>query len=375
MIKAQSKRLVSLDVLRGITIAGMLMVNNPGTWDYVYAPLRHADWNGLTPTDLVFPFFMFIMGISTYISLRKTEFKFSPEVLFKILKRTFVIFFIGLALSWIGIFIGEINGGKGILEASSNFERIRILGVMQRLALCYCATSLIAIFIKHKYIPVVIVLLLVSFLIISLVGHGYAQDNSSILAIVDQKVLGLNHMYNQYGVDPEGIISTIPAIAHVLIGFWLGRVLLTNKDNNDRMLQLFIYGAIFTFLGLLLDYAAPINKKIWTPSFVLTTCGMGSTLLALLIWIIDVNGKRRWSIFFESFGVNPLFLYVFGSVFSILIGSIQINEVTIRTLVFDSILALGINEYLASCLYSLLFVIVCWLVGYPLYKRKIYIKI
>lgn len=375
MVQLQSKRLVSLDVLRGITIAGMLMVNNPGTWSSVYAPLRHADWNGLTPTDLVFPFFMFIMGVSTYISLRKTEFQFSLEVLFKILKRTFVIFFIGLALSWIGVFIRDIVAGKGILEASFNFERIRILGVMQRLALSHCATSLIAILVKHKYIPVVIVLLLVGYSILILAGNGYAQDNSSILAVIDQQVLGLNHMYNQYGVDPEGILSTIPAIAHVLIGFWLGRILLINKDNKDRMLQLFIYGSIFMFLGFLLDYAAPINKKIWSPSFVLVTCGMGSMLLALLIWIIDVKGKKKWSVFFESFGVNPLFLYVFGSVLGILIGYIQINEISTKSWVFDSILLLGVNEYLASFLFSILFVLVCWSVGYPLYKRKIYIKI
>ncbi|MDU1892400.1 MAG: DUF5009 domain-containing protein [Dysgonomonas sp.] len=383
MNQKQSSRLLSLDVLRGITIAGMLLVNNPGTWSSIYAPLRHADWNGLTPTDLVFPFFMFIMGVSTYISLRKTEFKFTSEALFKIMKRTFVIFSIGIALSWIGVFIGTYNNlevanisiWKKLLESVTNFEHIRILGVMQRLAFTYCAASLIAILIKHKYIPAIVVSLLLGYSIFILVGNGYAQDGSSWLAIVDQNVLGLNHMYSEYGVDPEGILSTIPAIAHVLIGFCMGNILMNIKDNRERMLQLFIYGAIFTFLGFLLSYAFPINKKIWSPSFVLVTCGMGATLLSLLIWIIDVNNKKKWSIFFESFGANPLFLYVFGAFLGTLIDTVNVNNTTLKSWMFNGMLSLNMNVYFTSCLFAILFVVACWIMGYPLYKRGIYIKI
>lgn len=383
MNQKQSSRLLSLDVLRGITIAGMLLVNNPGTWSNVYAPLRHADWNGLTPTDLVFPFFMFIMGISTYISLRKTEFKFSSEVLFKIIKRTFVIFLIGIVLSWIGVFIGTYNNladgnisiWKRLLESATNFEHIRILGVMQRLALTYCAVSLIAIFIKRRYIPAIVITLLLGYFVLILVGNGYAQDGSSWLAIVDQKILGSNHMYSEYGVDPEGILSTIPAIAHVLIGFCMGNILMNIKDNRERMLQLFIYGAIFTFLGFLLSYACPINKKIWSPSFVLVTCGMGATLLSLLIWIIDVNNKKKWSVFFESFGANPLFLYVFGSILGTLIHVINIKGISLKSWIFDAMLAMNMDIYFTSCLFAVIFVLTCWIVGHPLYKRGVYIKI
>ena len=164
MNQTANKRLLALDVLRGITIAGMIMVNNPGSWSYVYAPLGHAAWIGLTPTDLVFPFFMFIMGISTYISLRKYNFEFSHSAALKILKRTIVIFAIGLGIAWFSMFCHTWNSLSGedipffsrLGESVWTFSHIRILGVMQRLALCYGATAIIALIMKHKYIPYLI---------------------------------------------------------------------------------------------------------------------------------------------------------------------------------------------------------------------------
>lgn len=385
----QNSRLLSLDVLRGITIAGMILVNNPGSWSYIYKPLEHAQWNGLTPTDLVFPFFMFIMGISTYISLRKFNFEFSKLTLFKILKRTLVIFLIGLGISWFSLSFRTFNGlsdveislGDRLFKSITNFEHLRILGVMQRLALTYGITSLIAIFVKHKYIPYIIIVTLLGYFLLLLLGNGFEFSEQNIISIVDRAILGANHMYVDSGVvlDPEGLISTIPAICHVLIGFYCGKLLLDVKDNKERMFRLFVAGSILTFVGFLLSYGCPINKKIWSPTFVLTTCGLASTLLALLIWIVDIQGYKKWSVFFESFGVNPLFIYVFAGVISILLGGILINYndgyISIKNFIYQIGLQPYLGNYLGSLIYALLFVVFNWIIGNQLYKKQIYIKI
>ncbi|MDO9634833.1 MAG: DUF5009 domain-containing protein [Paludibacter sp.] len=382
-------RLLSLDVLRGITIAGMILVNNPGSWWYVYAPLGHAAWHGITPTDLVFPFFMFIMGISTYISLRKFNFEWSKATLLKILKRTFVIFLIGMGIAWLSLSFRtyralepeELGFFERFFRAITNFEKLRILGVLQRLALSYGATAVIAILVKHKYIPIIIILSLIGYFFLLLFGNGFDFSEQNIIAVVDQAVLGKNHMYIDNGVylDPEGLLSTIPSIAHVLIGFYAGIMLMQTKDNLVRIQQLFIMGAILTFAGFLLSYGCPINKKIWSPTFVLVTCGLASTLLALLVWIIDVKGHKRWSRFFESFGVNPLFIYVAAAVLSILIGNIMITYggelFSIKKFLYEIGLQNYLGNYFGSLTFAVLFLIINWLIGHFLYKKQIYIKI
>lgn len=387
MKKTKNQRLLALDILRGITIAGMIMVNNPGSWGSMYKPLTHAQWNGLTPTDLVFPFFMFIMGMSTYFSLRKYNFTFSKEAGKKILKRTIIIFLIGIAIAWFSLFFRTWNSLSAepisvltrISKSVFVFDHIRILGVMPRLALTYCATSLIALAFKHKHIPYIIAFLLVGYSIILLLGNGYIYGEENILSIVDRAILGTNHMYNDNGIDPEGILSTIPAIAHVLLGFYISEKFVRETDITLKVQYLFIVGAILTFSGFLLSYGLPINKKIWSPTFVMVTCGLGSTLLALLIWIIDIKGHKKWSLFFESFGVNPLFVYVFASLISICFNSILFTiggkTMTIHSLIYKDVLCTFLSPINASLLYSILFITLIWFMGYQLYKRKIYIKI
>lgn len=388
MIKKENQRLLALDVLRGITISGMILVNNPGSWGSIYAPLGHAEWNGLTPTDLVFPFFMFIMGISTYFSLRRYKFTFSKEAGKRILKRTVVIFAIGLGIAWFSLFLRTWNGLAGqeipfferLFQSVFVFKNLRILGVMQRLALTYCATAIIALTVNNKYLPHIIIGILVTYTGILLFGNGFEYGEGNILSIVDRAILGESHMYRDNGIDPEGILSTIPAIAHVLLGFYVGK-LFTNKPNNHAKVEtLFIIGTILTFSGLLLSYGCPINKKIWSPTFVLVSCGLGSTLLALLIWIIDIKGHKKWSLFFESFGINPLFIYVTASILTICFGSLLIipyggKMLSIHNFTYNILLKPIFGNYNASLLYAMLFVTLNWFIGYQLYKRKIYIKI
>ena len=388
-----NKRILALDILRGFTIAGMILVNNPGSWGYIYAPLRHAEWNGLTPTDLVFPFFMFIMGISTYISLKKYNFEFSQSAALKIVKRTIVIFLVGLAIGWFSRFCRywasapeDLNFFENLWASVWTFDRMRILGVMQRLALCYGATSIIALTMKHKHIPYLIVSLLVGYFVLLMCGNGYVYGEENVLSVVDRAILTPVHMYKDNGIEPEGILSTIPAIAHVLLGFYVGKLLLDGNKAQDRMsflnsqiTTLFIVGTILTFAGFLLSYGCPINKKIWSPTFVLTTCGLASSFLALLIWIIDIKGKKKWSLFFEAFGVNPLFMYVLGSVLSILFGCIRFpwedGMISIHVFLYKIVMVPLFGQTGGSLAFAILFVTINWCIGYQLYKRKIYIKI
>jgi predicted acyltransferase len=381
----QSGRLLSLDILRGITIAGMILVNNSGS-GYTYEPLRHAHWHGLTPTDLVFPFFMFIMGVSTYMSLRKFSFQPSRTAIFKVVRRTILIFLIGIGLAWFGQLVGGLSRGEGFEEASTHFDTLRILGVLQRLALAYGFAALIALLTKGKYLVGTIVVLLVGYFLILVFGNGFELSEQNIISVVDRALWGSDHMYKdrtlegeRLALDPEGLLSTIPSIAHVLIGFLFGKLIIDNKDNHKRVEKLLIWGTILAFAGLLLQYGCPINKKIWSPTFVLITTGFAAQLLGLLIWIIDINKKRRWSNFFHSFGVNPLIVYVFAGVLASLFSNIKFGwngeAISIKSFIYNIIIQPWAGNYFGSLLFALLFVTICWLFGYILYKRNIYIKI
>jgi len=392
-IKAPS-RLLSLDVLRGITISGMIMVNNPGSWGKIYTPLEHAQWNGLTPTDLVFPFFMFIMGVSMYLSYKKFDFKLSGETFTKLFRRSVLLFLIGLAIGWFSLFCRGLVGLRledmpileKIAHAANNFENLRILGVLQRLALVSFFGSLTVLIFKPKHIPWLIGIILLFYWILMAATGSYFENDSSLISIIDHAVLGTTHMYGEalpdgsrVVFDPEGLLSTLPCIAHVLLGFLAGKLISESKDNNQRIQKLFIFGTIILFLGFLLDYGFPINKKIWSSSFVLATCGLASLLLGLLVWIIDIKGKKQWSVFFESFGVNPMFIYVIAGIISILLGNIGFmyygEWLSTKGFIYTQWLSPVFGDYLGSLVFALLFVTLNWFIGHILYKKKIYIKL
>lgn len=365
----QSGRLLSLDVMRGITIAGMILVNNPGSWQYVYAPLRHVAWDGLTPTDLVFPFFMFIMGVSMYFSLRKYGFKLTKESVTKVLRRTVLIFLVGLGLN---LFSHICYNGF------THFENLRILGVMQRLAIAYGVGSLIGLMINHKYILHTIAGILLFYAALLGFTGSTVLSVDNIIAVVDRALFGETHMYKdtladgtRIAFDPEGFLSSIGSVAHVLIGFYAGKLILDAKKNNELIIRnLFILGTILTFAGLLFSYGCPINKKIWSSTFVLTTCGFGSLFLGLLIWIIDINGKQAWSKFFEAFGINPLYLYVQAAVFSTVFSLIGFASFMYNQIFVPVFGATG-----GSLAWAIFFVTLNWIPGYLLYKKQIYIKL
>ena len=381
-----NKRLLSLDILRGITIAAMLLVNNPGTWEHIYPPLDHAEWIGLTPTDLVFPFFMFVMGVSMYFSLSKFKFKLSSSAMLKICRRTVVLFLIGWLVQWFGMWL------RGLYDPESHFfvkmfGNLRILGVFQRLALVYFFGSMIAMLFKSKFIPWIIGIILVVYAFILGLGNGYEFSLNNILSQVDIAVLGEDHMYHEeafgqkLALDPEGILSTLPCIAHVLIGLMMGKCINTVFNNRDRIVEIAVWGAVMLLVGWLLQYGIPCSKKAWTSSYVLITCGMASCILAMLIYCIDIKGHDRWCRFFQAFGVNPLFCYLVGTLFSIVFGALRLgvnqagDPVTIHTLIHDGCKAITWSPEAASCLYAITFVFITWCFGFILYKKKIYIKI
>ena len=357
---ASSQRLLSLDILRGITVAGMILVNNG--WGESFEMLGHSKWNGMTPCDLVFPFFLFIMGISCYLSLVKSEFKPTPQVIRRIVKRTVLLFVIGLFINW---FDHAIEGDLLC------FGHLRIWAVMQRIALCYGIVSLFALFCNHKYTLHTIVGLLVIYTAIIVLGNGYEYDaDVNILAQADLKLFGYDHIYHKSPVDPEGLMGTISSVAHVLLGFYCGMLIRKRETVEQKVIALFVVGAIGVIGGYLLSYGLPLNKRIWSPSYVLMTCGLASLLQALLMYVIDIQKKSGWTTFFHVFGVNALALYVSSELLAILLKNIGVSE-TIHNGIHAVIPALK----WASLVYAIYFVMLNFVIGYVLYRKKIYIKL
>lgn len=357
---ASSQRLLSLDILRGITVAGMILVNNG--WGESLEMLGHSKWNGMTPCDLVFPFFLFIMGISCYLSLVKSEFKPTPQVIRRIVKRTVLLFVIGLFINW---FDHAIEGDLLC------FGHLRIWAVMQRIALCYGIVSLFALFCNHKYTLHTIVGLLVIYTAIIVLGNGYEYDaDVNILAQADLKLFGYDHIYHKSPVDPEGLMGTISSVAHVLLGFYCGMLIRKRETVEQKVIALFVVGAIGVIGGYLLSYGLPLNKRIWSPSYVLMTCGLASLLQALLMYVIDIQKKSGWTTFFHVFGVNALALYVSSELLAILLKNIGVSEV-----IYNGIHAVIPALKWASLAYAIYFVMLNFAIGYVLYRKKIYIKL
>ena len=312
-----------------------------------------------------------MMGISTYLSLKKTQFQATPYVLRKILKRAVLLFLIGLGISW---FDHAIEGDWLC------FGHLRIWAVLQRIALCYLVVSLFAITVKHKYTIPVVIGLLALYSVIVLVGNGYAYDSATnVLAQVDLRLFGYDHLYHKGPVDPEGLVSTLSAIAHTMIGFLCGQLICSKAILKKRIIKMLTNGALFTIAGFVLAIWLPLNKRIWSPSFVLVTCGLAMLLLALIILLEqktpllrkdEQGGGSPLAVFFLVFGMNPLFLYVLSELMAIVFGHFGINDA-----IFNGIHSVISAPKWASLAYALTFVLINWLVGYVLYRRKIFIKL
>jgi len=378
MPDSTSTRYLSVDFYRGLTIAFMIIVNTAGDWTHVYPPLRHAEWHGCTPTDLVFPSFMFIIGVSMWFAFAKFDRKWSAEAGWKILRRTALLFLIGLIL----------NNFPFIWK---NWDTWRIMGVPQRLALGYGIASVLALTLSRRMLLIVSagILLLYWGLLNWFAAPGadpYGASGSAILRL-DAWLFGAEHLYKEtvapglrIPFDPEGVLSTLPAVVTVLLGWLCGELLTSRPHQKDLVVRdLLVYGLLIGFAGLAWDLFFPINKKIWSSSYVLYVGGISMILLAISVWVIDIRGWRNGTGFFLAFGANPLFAYVLSEAVVISLGSITWgsgeNATDARSWIYDTVFRPIEGAEFSSFLFALVYMLLCWLICRWLYVRKIYIKL
>ncbi|HKV36961.1 MAG TPA: DUF5009 domain-containing protein [Pyrinomonadaceae bacterium] len=363
-----TSRLLSLDVFRGITIAGMVLVNNPGSWEHIYWPLEHAQWHGWTPTDLVFPFFLFIVGVSITLALgNRVETGGSKRDLYlKIIKRTLIIFAIGLFLNGFPFF---------------SLPELRIPGVLQRIAVCYFFASIIFLNTRWRtQILISIGLLLLYWILVKFVpAPGFAAGDltkeGSLPSFIDRVVFG-KHVWAQAKVyDPEGLLSTIPALVTTMIGVLTGHWLRNEKTRMEKVAGMFVAGAVLTAIGWGWNAFFPINKALWTSSYVLFTGGLALQFLALCYWLIDIKGYRRWAKPFEIFGLNAIALYILADLIAVLLGLIKVGNDSVGGWIYDRVFSSCLSPINASLAFAISLVLVCFFFMWLLYRKRIFIKI
>lgn len=400
-------RYYSLDIFRGATVALMILVNNPGSWSHMFAPLQHAPWHGCTPTDLVFPFFLFAVGNAmAFVMPRLQE---AGDVVFwkKVLKRSMLIFLIGLFLNWFP-FVSWSSDGlvfKEWISSSNGDSGVRIFGVLQRIAIAYLGASVLAYYLKPKVlIYTAAALLLVYWVVCMLLGTGDPYSLAGWFGTdIDKMLVGVPHLYKGEGVpfDPEGITSTLPAIIQVVFGFligvfirregsvsWLWSNVPASQESHFKLIAgAMVTGFILLVLGWVWSLGFPINKKIWTSSYVLYTTGLAILSLGGVIWYTDLQGIRnRITRFFDVFGKNPLFIFVLSGMLPRVSGLIRIGQgadengnaiyTTPLQWFYDYVCAsLPGPPEVGSFFYSLCFLVVMWLICAVLDRNKIYIKV
>lgn len=382
-----NQRFYSLDVFRGATVALMILVNNPGSWAHIYTPLEHAPWHGCTPTDVVFPFFLFAVGNAMSFTMPRLEAAGTAVFMKKVFKRAISIFTIGLLLNWSPFVRWQDNH-----LVFKSWDNIRVFGVLQRIALCYFFASLIIYFFKTKGAFIASLILLLGYWILCIIlSHG--ADPYSLEGFwgthIDRTLLGDNHIYKGEGVsfDPEGLVSTITAIVNVVFGYIAGQYIQQKGKNFEMTSNLFVAGAVLIFAGFCWDTVFPINKKIWSSSFVVYTSGLALIVLAVMIHLIEFRQYKGFPTgFFNVFGKNPLFIFVMSGFLSRALALIRIPDHTnakenntylspfgwfydhICTRVF----AYPNNN---SLLYALCMVTFFWLIAYWLNSKKLYIRV
>lgn len=383
----KQQRYYSLDVFRGATVALMILVNNPGSWGHIFSPLAHASWHGCTPTDLVFPFFLFAVGNAMSFVMPKLQQGNDSAFWGKVIQRTIMIFGIGLFLNWSPF----VKFSEDVLVWKP-WENVRILGVLQRIALCYFFASVIIYYGKSRMALFIGMMILVIYWVLSfslgVPGHMYSLSGYFGNAI-DQQILGLTHIYKGEGVpfDPEGLTSTLPAIVQVIFGYLVGEYIQLKGKNFDMLAQLLLTGVVLVLVGYIWDFSFPINKKIWTSSYVFYTTGLAMITLGMFIYLLEFKeAKGRWSQFFDVFGKNPLFIFVLSGFLPRVLALLRwVDHVDDKgEKVYTSALPwfyehvcknIATDLRIGSLLYALCMIAFMGLLAYILDKKKIYIKV
>lgn len=367
-------RLLSLDVFRGMTIAGMVLVNNPGTWSAIYSPLKHAEWHGATPTDYIFPFFLFIVGVAIPLALgKRIEQGVTKDVYLKIFRRSLLIFLLGLFLAAFPFF---------------DLANLRIPGVLQRIAVCYLIASLIFLHADWKKLSIIAgVLLFVYWALMTLIAVPGCEVTTindkacNLAAYLDRLVLGENHIWAQSKVfDPEGILSTIPAVVTTVSGILTGIWLKSDRSDLEKVGGIFFGGVVLVALGWYWNLFFPWNKALWTSSYVLYTSGLALCFLGFCYWLIDIKGYRKWSKPFIIFGVNALALFVFSGLLTKILYLIKIpaadgKTVSLYAWIYQNVFLPFAAPVNASLMFAVSYILLWLFLMWLLYRKRIYIKV
>ncbi|HEX2969179.1 MAG TPA: heparan-alpha-glucosaminide N-acetyltransferase domain-containing protein [Bacteroidales bacterium] len=365
-------RLISLDIFRGMTVAFMIIVNTPGSWSFVYPPLRHAEWHGCTPTDLVFPSFLFIVGVSLWFSMQKYGQEINSGSVLRILRRAVTIFLTGLFLTIFPYFINR------------DYSQLRIMGVLQRIALAYFIGALICLAVRRQYHWIVLLAILLGYWAVMLLSGG--DDPFSLeynlARKVDISILGAGHLYKGFGTpfDPEGLLSTLTASCNVIIGYYAGSIIGKNSPKAADALRLLLIGLAGIGAGLLWSVFFPLNKPLWTSSYVLYTSGIAMGVFAVIFLITDVAGFSVWGGFFNVFGKNALFAFFLSGIWTktmLYVVKLQSGEekISLYNWIYQKICVPVAGNLNGSLMFAFLQLLIIWSFAFFLYRKKIFIKL
>ncbi|MBI5857868.1 MAG: DUF5009 domain-containing protein [Sphingobacteriales bacterium] len=380
-----NQRFYSLDVFRGATVCLMILVNNPGSWAHIYPPLEHASWHGLTPTDLVFPFFLFAVGNALSFVIPRLEKGGDAMFWKKVIKRSLLIYIIGLFLTW-WPFVQWKEGHmvfRQWVDPSNPQNGVRLLGVLARIAICYFFASVIIYYFKVRASFFIgLVTLLLYWALCFLLGDP--SDPYSITGWfgndVDQSILHLPHMYKGEGIpfDPEGIMSTLPAIVQVIFGYLVGDYIQKKGKNFEMLSGLFVAGVAMLLTGFCWDMVFPINKKIWTSSYVVYTTGLAIITISTMIYLMEFRNVKGWlSKFFDVFGKNALFVFALSAFLPKGFALIRLGEGINpwNWLYKKGFINIPGDPRLGSLLYALCVITFMWFICWWMDKKKIYVKV
>src|SRR5664279_2089913 len=353
----------------------MIIVNSSGS-KFTFSPLEHAHWHGFTPTDLVFPSFLFAVGNAMSFVMGKWTTLSQSEVLGKIFKRTFIIFLCGFLLYWFPFY--TLDKAHNVLF--SPFSHTRVLGVLQRIALAYCIASLLIYYFKPGNVISISISILLLYWALMLWG-GDAPDPLAMTGNLGYKIdlwlMGPNHMYHGEGVafDPEGWLSTLPSVVNVTFGYLVGKFIQEKGKSYEGLAKLLLLGCALIVIGYFWDLSFPINKKLWTSSFVVYTVGIDCVIISAILYVVDFLGRTRWTGFFTVFGKNPLFIYLLSEVGATVLSMIQPEKgVSLNVWLYQHIYRHA-GLYLGSLLFAISWMLFCWLIGLYLDKKKIYVRV
>jgi predicted acyltransferase len=366
MSTTPNSRLLSLDVFRGVTVAAMILVNDPGDWEHIYAPLEHSKWNGCTPTDLIFPFFLFIVGVSIVYSMsRKVAYPANHlKMLLNAFRRMIILIIISLAIQ---------------LILHPGFDHLRFPGVLQRIAVVYFICTILYVKTSQKVRDWLFAIILIGYYILMTkvpvpdTGVASLLPTTNMGAWLDRLVFTPNHLWSEsHTWDPEGLLGTLPAIATGLFGIRVGTWMKRNDRNESiKVNWAFTYGILAVLLGLIWDMVFPINKALWTSSFVLYAGGWATIAFAMCYWLIDIQMHGKYAKFFLPFGANAITAYVLSDFVPHYINKIKLGDSSLYQIFFAS----ELSPYNASLASAIVMTLLIWGLMWILYIRKIFIKV